>query len=218
MTAASENINKLASRRTAAYGGVMGYINRVVVAIFCALLMVSFSGVADAGKSGKEDTRTELEKKRAKAADIGKVKHSGKNKRNRRIKLNFAPELEIVEGTITGLDRKGIYMDGEYFRIANSDIEGISGRKLKMKDLFFGLKARVKFSYGTIEKTTIIGLRRMPVMDLKEMRKRMEESRAWRMGEGVDKNIPRELLDFKPEPPDEGPGSRKGAGGRHGNN
>jgi len=171
------------------------------------MLVVSFVGVSYAGKSGNDDKRTELEKKRAKAANIGKVKHTGKNMRNKRIKLNFAPELEIVEGTITGIDRNGIYMDGEYFRIAHSDIEGISGRKLKMKDLFFGLKARVRLSYGSIDKTTIMGMIRVPAMSAEEVRKRIEENRLRREGT-IDINIPQELRDYKPEPPADGPERR----------
>jgi hypothetical protein len=167
---------------------------------------------AASGKEGKKVPSKNKEhgkKNKVDAADLDSVKHTGKQKRNKHIKIAARPEVEIVEGVISGLASDGIYMDGEFFRIAYSEIKEPSGGELGMKDLFYGLKAHVKFSYGTIEKTTIYGIIKRPALSKEERKKeRSKRARAARKKGLVDRSVPKEAIEYMEKLRTEEPGRR----------
>jgi len=190
--------NDPAAARCAANGGFMLYMRSTLAAALCAMFVLSPALNADAaGKKSKDKGKpalSETEGKRAKAADFGKARYSGKQFRNKRVKLKFEPNREIVKGKITGMDRDGIYMDGEYFRITQGRIVTFTGGELTMNDLFVGLEASIILSYGTVEKTTIKGIRRLPNVTAEELSRQVE---AWRKKN--PEGLP--IMDTSPPPP-----------------
>ena len=193
------------ARLFAAHGGFMKHFRLALAAALCAMLMFSLAIPSHAAKAKAKDRLEEIEKAKAKAANVGSVKHSGKTFRNKRIKLSSAPNVEIVEGKISGFGRDGIYMDGEFFKIGYADIKAVDGRDLKIMDLRYGLKARITLSYGTIDKTIIYGLRRgsgAPPPDVLKMMVPENENR------GTDWSLPPELREENTQPPIDGPEGR----------
>lgn len=171
--------------------------------LVASMVLMSLAGPSYAGKSRGQEHMTEQDKKKAMEKAMGRVKHSGKAKRNKRIKINSRPGIEIVEGTISGIDKGGIYMDGEYFKITYSDIKGQSGKDLTVRDLHFGLKARVTLYYGTIEKTTIYGLKRIRRLKTPQERREYMKARKQfaRSNRAPDKKLPKDFLEYEDKPP-----------------
>ena len=164
-----ESITNTAGQHVPAYGGLIMLIRNAALFLACAAMLVLPAATLSFG--AKADFPPELkkmmkEKQEALDRKGGRVKHTGKNFRNKRFDIPQKPGTEVVDGMITGIDRGGIYMDGEFFGLGLVELVDDAGRDLFLADLYVGLGARIVLSYGNIRKAIIHGLViREPITD-----------------------------------------------------
>lgn len=121
------------------------------------------------------------------AANVSKLKnvsYTGKQKRNKRVKVPNKDGVVLVSGKISGIREDGIYMDGEFFSTLFADIVSSAGRELTLKDLHYDLRANIRIEYGTVKVVRITGLKRYTQITDPEKVKKM---RAMKMKDEREK-------------------------------